>query len=166
MQQRKKAGAQTQYDTCVHLQQYTGEWLYANGSDTIRIYLRKHRTINTVTQTIMDDLYGWHEYKIGNNIVESNYQYRFMPLPYNMDTTWDWQNYSVSLFIPQGCDNNFFQLRGFITDYTHQMRLDDVRINISADRRTLFWHQNERGATFITDPRGMTLPSTFTLIKQ
>ena len=71
--------AQTvKYDTCSNLHQYEGEWRYVNGQDTIRFYLRAHRTIDP--DFISDALWGWLEYKKGNTIIESDYQHRFMNL--------------------------------------------------------------------------------------
>ncbi|MBK8775399.1 MAG: hypothetical protein IPM10_11435 [Chitinophagaceae bacterium] len=76
------------YDTCNTLQQYEGEWMNVSGADTIRIYLKPVRTYEPVYNNIDDELWGWVEYKQGNNIVMSNYANRFLPT----SDSWSYMN--------------------------------------------------------------------------
>ena len=159
----------TDYDTCQYLQQYDGEWRYTNGNDTIRIYLRYHRTANTTyysttTTTITDRLWGWHEYKRGNIVIESNYQNRLLALPSENDFNPMFS--SILLGLPN-CADTSKRLIGFITDYLQQKEWHVVRASLDATKTIMTWHQ-ERG-TSLNDPfagMGMTLPANFILIKQ
>ena len=75
-----------QSSICPTLNSFVGEWRYVNGQDTIRIYLRTgDYTILTdgVRNTSIAMLFGWHEFKSGNTIIESNYTNGNMTLPTN-----------------------------------------------------------------------------------
>ena len=76
-----------QYDTCSALAQHRGEWQYTNGTDTIRIYLKYHRSFYADDpKFVIDDLWGNLEYKHGNNVVFSDYANKDLPLPFIIDT--------------------------------------------------------------------------------
>jgi len=157
--------AQTKYDTCQHLNKFEGNWKYVNGSDTVRINLRKHRFQYSVPDGpvyIMDRLFGWHEYKTGGTIIESNYSFRNMQLP-QMDFP---HGDSVSIFFSfalDACSDTTHMIIGRVTDYTYADELKHVWATLSSDGNTLYWKQEHReGFT----PSGMTLPKQFALIRQ
>lgn len=161
----------TEYDTCSHLSQYQGEWIFANGNDTIRVYLRFHReeyVQNSSHRSVTDYLVGWHERKSGNTIIESNYQHRFINLPYNMED-FSHNYYSITLNFAKrlnDCFRNAKKLHGFIVDYNQQRRLQAVSITINTTKTSMIWkqqHADNYGGTFSTE---MTLPAEFVLIKQ
>ena len=159
------------YDTCSYLSEYEGEWRYTNGSDTIKVYLRKHKSVsgdpfNPNLLFIGDRLYGWHEYKQGNTIIESNYQYRFMSLPYDYDSNnWNADNFSIHLAINRPCSNRL-KLYGSITDYLQPGDFHTVMININAGKTEMTWHQFRSELRAFPLYTGMTLPGNFVLIKQ
>ena len=108
-----------QSSICPTLNSFVGEWRYVNGQDTIRIYLRTgDYTILTdgVRNTSIAMLFGWHEFKSGNTIIESNYTNRNMTLPTNSNNE-VLHSYSLSLQLPQ-CNIQSQKLLGNITDIT------------------------------------------------
>jgi hypothetical protein len=154
------------YDTCANLQQYEGEWQYVNGQDTIRIYLKAKRTLSQESQTISDNLWGWHQYKQGSTIIESNYQNRFINLPYNSDEIIDNNLCSISLQ-PYRRNISSNKLIGNIDDLTVVDEYHTVVAKLSNNNTVISWKQNHReGFGVFTGGTGMTLPKAFTLIKQ
>lgn len=159
--------AQTvQYDTCSYLQQYSGEWRYVNGNDTIKIYLRFHRDYtNDPKIYISDKLWGWLEYKSGSTVIESTYQNRFMALPYNRDDLPE-GSYSIFLHYPL-CGFNASKLTGYIIDIAQAREIKNVKATISLDKNTLTWNQEHKeGYGVFTSAYGMTLPKNFVLTRQ
>lgn len=163
--------SQTEYDTCSALQVHQGEWVYAQGQDTIRIYLRYHRSYDPDFNFVSDRLWGWHEYKRGNQIIQSNYQHRFMSLTYidNMD----FYKSSISLrFNPiDDAPNNERGHMGSITDseFDYNTHAVITTITNTAGVIKMNWRQyfEERGGgDFNSKPFTMTLPLTFILTKQ
>jgi hypothetical protein len=153
------------YDTCSKLQALNGEWMYNNGADTIRVYLRYHRDFTVWFNGIQDRLWGWHEYKIGNTIIESNYQNRFQSLPYESDNL-SLNFYSIDLWLWRGCSDTTRQLRGNITDYHKGNYGHTIQATLNATKTTMTWHQ-QRSEGHFNDPfTGMTLPANFVLIRQ
>jgi len=159
--------SETRYDTCSALQQYQGEWRYENGNDTIRIYLRFYRNYSQNFDLISDDLIGWHEYKKGNVIIESNYQYRFMQLPYNYDGDSLQNNLFSILMGLGGCNTAANKLWGSITDYNQNKENHNIIATLNSGGTIMNWKQEHReGWGYLTGSTGMTLPKQFTLIKQ
>lgn len=160
------SNSQTKYDTCQYLSKFEGNWKYVNGSDTIRITLRKHRIQYQIPDNgpvyIIDRLVGWHEYKRGINVIESNYSFRNMQLP--LDDFPHGDSASVFLsFIIDECSDTTHKVIGGITDYTHAYELKHVWANLSSDGNTLYWKQEHQE---MFTPTGMTLPKQFALIRQ
>lgn len=163
------AKAQTgQVYDCPYLQQYQGEWLYANEQDTVRIYLRKYRTHDIESNYISDRLYGWHEYKQGNTIIESNYQNRFETLPYNIGGPSNiYPSASIYLSLIDGCQNNPYEMNGTIDDLTlGGLWYSGIRVFIEPNRTTMTWKLWPEHRMMVSDPHYMTLPSDIVLVKQ
>jgi hypothetical protein len=154
------------YDTCRYLKQYEGEWRYENGIDTIRIYLRFHRDSSASFGSISDNLYGWHEYKKGNQIVESKYHNRFIPLPYNYDGSNSTDRRSIRLSLPF-CNNDSLKLTGTIIDSLQAKEMKIVTATLDPTSTIMTWKQEHaEGYGWFTGAYGMTLPRQFILKKQ
>ena len=160
------AMANAQSNLCPTINSFTGEWRYVNGQDTIRIYLRSNDyTITGNGNTTIAKLWGWHEYKQGNVIIESNYSNRFMTLPTNSDDVVE-NSYSISLQMYQ-CDISRHRLKGFIDDITQCYESKDVTIIFNSTQTSLSWKQiHPTGFGFKTGCKGMTLPGDFVLTRQ
>ena len=156
----------TTFDTCQYIYQFNGEWMYANGNDTIRIFLRAQRNIYTDFNSLEDRVFGWHEYKQGNTIIESTYQNRFMAIP-NVDTI---TNDSFSIWLKSTgshCNSNLISASGTITDYLQAKEGKSVTVTLDATGTIMTWEQRHgEGYGLISGATGMTLPRLFTLIKQ
>ncbi len=159
----------TENDFCSYLQQFEGEWKWVSGNQTITIYLRFHRKSTTHGSVLFnqDCLVGWHEYKINNTIIESDYQNRFITLPTDFD---NFTTYSIFLNFAKrlnDCANNSRKLSGEIKDYNQANEFMDVSTTVDAAGTTMTWvqkHQEWNGHQ--TGATGMTLPATITLVKQ
>jgi hypothetical protein len=154
------------YDTCQLIHQFEGEWIYASGNDTIKIYLRAQRDYYSLDNTTRDVLYGWHEYKQGNTIIESVYQNRFMPI--NIDTMTK-RSCSIGLMMGRGtnCNTNDKSASGSICDYhqANETKIVDVHLDVTGN--FIIWKQrNSEGYGVFTGAYGMALPKEFILRKQ
>ncbi len=152
---------------CPPINAFEGEWRYINGQDTIKVYLRaKDFTIlNMGNPTTIGTLWGWHEYKKGSTIVESNYANRFITLPSN-SSTYIAANFSISLQIPQ-CDTTRHRIVGDIADLSQCRESKIVTIDYNTNHTQLVWKQrHSSGYGFLNGCKGMTLPSSFVLTKQ
>ena len=153
-----------EYDTCNTLQQYEGEWMNVSGADTIRIYLKPVRTYEPVYNNIDDELWGWVEYKQGNNIVMSNYANRFLPTSDSWDYMYSITNFRLSKYI---CNSQ--KLDGRFTDINHNSGLINwvVEVTLSANDITMdVWQQRTPYYDLNLGDTAITLPLRFTLIKQ
>lgn len=157
---------QTTYDTCSSIKKFEGNWICSNGFDTIRVTLRYARVYDVDDNTFRDLLYGWHEYKQGNTIIESIYQNRFMTIS-NIDSVSD---NSCSIIITNNlfpCNQSSFKARGHIIDYLQSKEGHNVYIEINAALNTINWRQEHaEGFGVFTGAYGMTLPKQFTLLRQ
>jgi hypothetical protein len=166
--QLKAQNIRTQYDTCQYLTQYEGEWLYANNFDTIRIYLRAKRQFSQNHNHFSDKLYGWHEYKQGNTIIESNYANRFMYLPFFSDSMFG-NRPSIRLLNYNCTLENSNKLQGYITDISQANEDHAVKTHMWGGNGQTFMLWKQRFVEFHgawTGAFGMTLPREFILVKQ
>jgi hypothetical protein len=159
------ANAQSTY--CPTVNAFIGEWRYVNGQDTIKVYLRtKDYTItypNSPSSQIAV-IWGWHEYKKGNVVIESNYSDRFIALPTDLDN-YNEDNYSIFLTLPQ-CNTSLQKLMGNIDDLSQCREMKVVTINYNSLQNQLVWSQRDsEGYGFLNGCKGMTLPSNFVLTK-
>ena len=156
-----------EYDTCHYLKQFEGEWKFVNGSDTLRIYLRFHkRTItNNQDSLIKDFLIGWHEYKKGNNVIESDYQNRFMNIPDDISNIYS--DFSIDLSfdkIKNHCGLNSKILKGYIKDYLQANQHKEAFFTLNDKNTSMsckLWHEEWYGHG--NNKTGMTLPNKFVL---
>lgn len=160
----KAQNSTTRYDTCQYVAQYAGEWMYVNSLDTIRMCLRYSRNYSANNNHVSDKLYGWLEYKHGNTIIESTYQNKNMPLPYNADAR---EPNKISILIrPYDCW--FFRnFEGSITDYNQAGEIHLVKATFNPANTQLIWSQRFsewHGA--VSGAHGMTLPRDFVLLRQ
>jgi len=163
---------QSEYDTCSYYNQFVGEWRYVNGNDTVRFYFKVLRYISEGIgdydfKLYRDDLIGWHEYKQGNNIIESNYQNRFLPLSscilyapplkYSIDLNF-WKEYG-------SCNSSSRILIGEFVDISRMGQWCQAKVEINpaiTEMHFLHWPH----APCKVQPCGTTLPAEMTLIKQ
>lgn len=153
---------------CPYLKQYEGEWRYVNGIDTIKVYFRVHRTHDIETNNISDDLIGWHEYKHGNTLIESNYQNRFETLYYEMDAQLThWPSASIHIWMVNCGNEHSYRMEGIMADLTLGPQWSNgFNITIDPSRTMLTWKMWPEHRLMASDPDYMTLPSDFVLVKQ
>lgn len=150
------------YDTSECLKQYEGNWMYINGLDTIRVALRYNRTeINP--GLIKDELYGWHEYKVGNTIIESKYKNRFMNLfsiqdSINVELTSLYVSHKFMSPFP-ACDT----LDGYVHSFKPNNDFKPIRLVLDATKNHIAWYRNG-GSSF--PPFVQSIPNVFILTKQ
>jgi hypothetical protein len=152
-----------EYDTCIKIRQYAGEWMYADGIDTIRITLRYHRDSSAEHNHVSDDLWGWHEYKRGSTIIESDYQNRLMQIPSDCITGKIFNYCAIVLYLKPCSDTNK-HLDGTIIDYLQAREDHVVTVELHPGNQTMTWRQRHSewyGA--LTGAKGMTLPREFLL---
>lgn len=164
-----------EYDTCNLdiYRQFEGEWRYTNGIDTIRFYLKAHRIYSPQGDFgrifVYDRLVGWHEYKRGNTVIESNYNNRFMTLPSNIYLLPD-LTISISLTIDENygvSSMNSRRFLGHIDDFGLNGELIKVgKAIFDSNIQTLQWTQWRSDFSRNPETAVMTLPGSFTLIKQ
>jgi hypothetical protein len=152
-------------DTCGYLNKYAGNWIYTNGNDTIRITLRLARYFDTDISRLNDKLFGWHEYKKGNNIIESDYQNRFMNLS-NADTIVHLST-SIGFFSYKYCNPAYADsLSGHIIDYNQSNECKIVNASYLSNGNLKWRQRHMTGFGQWTGAYGMTLPKEFILVKQ
>ncbi len=162
-----EANSQVKFDTCSYISKFEGTWQYNNGTDTIKVYLRANRSYYPDFNSISDRLYGWHEYKQGNVVIESTWQNRFMSLA-NADTI---TRNSSSILLGMGtgadCSDTARWAMGKITDYLQGKEAKIVTVTLNASGNLMTWQQRHSATiALVTGPIGMTLPREFILVKQ
>jgi hypothetical protein len=166
----KSGKSQTvRFDTCQLANQFNGEWMYSNGNDTIRIYLRAQRNFYSESHSFDDRIFGWHEFKQGNVIVESIYSNRFMQLTPTVVDTITKDSFSIWLKMGNGVDCNSNPLKAFgaLTDYLQAKETKQVTATLNSSGTEMTWRQtHSEGYGVFTGATGMTLPSEFILIRQ
>ncbi len=153
-------------DTCSYLQQFTGEWKYVNGTDTIKVYLRYHRYHSTFfgPNDYFDRLWGWYEYKQGNTVVMSNYQNRFTTLPQVVTESYT-NSHSIIMSMPD-CADTTRKLIGQMDDLNHPTSTYRIVAELNPTKtQMVFWHTFTMG-NFHNPDIEKTLPQEFILIKQ
>jgi hypothetical protein len=161
----KAQNATTNYDTCQFTAQFAGQWMYTNILDTIRITLRHKRDYSQDFNHLADNMHGWIEYKRGNTIIESTYQFRYMELPFLADTRIS--DHTSILCRLYTCSANNRTLEGSIIDYSQLQEIHNIKATINATNTQMIWKQSFaewNGA--ISGAHGMTLPREFTLTRQ
>jgi hypothetical protein len=157
-------------DTCQYLSPLQGEWMNVSGSDTIRIFLRHHRWVDFDPETYnstVNQLWGWVEYKQGNNIIMSDYANRFSILPYNIENVTPGLR-SINLWTGRdGCTNPQIKLEGAFRDIIRCRQKKNIMATVNSSSTQMTWKLVQ--PTALLDSMwcgGMTLPQEFTLTKQ
>lgn len=146
------------YDVNNTLTRFEGTWRWVNGQDTVWIYMQKQKINYSEIPYDADKIVGWHKYKKGNVIVESNYQFT--------GTSYNQQPGNVSLYCGNkpSIDPNF--LEGMVTDITKAKKVD-LTLTLNAGQDQLQWKTtNPQGTKLRPYNYGYTLPTQMTLIKQ
>lgn len=160
------------YDTCSLLQQYSGEWRYTSGQDTIRIFLKPHRSRSYWFPSVIDNLWGYLEYKHGNNIVVNDSQNRFYNLPYEDDNL----NLDLRTILLRSYECNQVSVRNLVGSLIYRLAGSQdymVKVTINPIGTEMTWHQDFE-CTIKSDlsipnnpPTGLNkMPDDFVLIKQ
>ncbi|MBK8309873.1 MAG: hypothetical protein IPL04_02165 [Chitinophagaceae bacterium] len=157
------------FDTCSYLQPLEGEWRNVNGLDTIKIYLRFHRSFNSDPETYdatLDCLWGWIEYKHGNNVIMSDYANRFVTLPFDMTDLPDDDVSSIILWPTWGCENPIPMLSGGIEDIVLCRQNKNITATINTSGTQMTWKLVQPPAVVGVGCEGYTLPTELVLTKQ
>lgn len=159
-----KATAQlTIYDTCQAIRPYEGEWRNISGQDTIKVYLRVHTFYSQIINTYEAEILGWHEYKSGSTVIQSDYSHRFDALPLNFHQK---PQIMFSIGLNGGsCRPIINNLYGAMTDYTKQRCQNWAITRINSNTIQVFQVPCEVIDEFSFIP-GFTLPQSFILTKQ
>ena len=163
---------QIKYDTCTARSQYAGEWLYVNNSDTIKIFLKYQRIKSLQNYYLYDQLWGFLEFKHGNNIVYSDYYKRYDNIPFIIDTLMPFYN-SVTLYSKKCYGNYLRQLNGNLTFNINGFQSYDVKAIVNSAGTEMTWHQDfhftyHNSVTIPNNPpTGLNkMPDDFVLVKQ
>lgn len=138
------------------LQKFEGTWLWTNGTDTVKLFLKKDNILLAVpANSRADALIGFHLYKKGNTIVE-NY------LPYSTTVFADKRN---SILGGNTDGNDIFN--GTIKDSAKQKR-GVLTLTLNNSHTQMTWKlENKEGIKIAaTYDYGFTLPNNITLVKQ
>ncbi len=149
---------------------FEGEWRYITGQDTIKVYLRANNFYSLPDNTVFSELIGWHEYKIGNNIIQSDFGHQFDMLPYNFALK---GQITSSIGISGGmqnaeCNSTLTLLYVAMRDYNKNNR--SQRWIITRVSQSTINVQQIQGECYSTASNpcitGFTLPEVFLLTKQ
>lgn len=160
------------YDTCQYLSQYQGtNWYYINGQDTIKLHFRYHLFFSRHENggsSVRDNLLGWIEYKSGTTVLESDYMYRYQPLPFDYDAENPPMNFSIWLHLPPECEASALKLKGFMWDAQTRKKYFDVDILLNSTKTQMTFKTNypEGYNTIAGTDYNRFLPAEITLIKQ
>ena len=140
------------------LNKFVGTWQYVNGIDTLKVILKKENFQFPGKSYGGDWIVGFHQYKKGNNIIESNLQFQ------NTNVSED-----KSDMLGHIDNENDYNLNISFIDRTLN-KLVNLKLTMSASQNSLTWSLSEihglrvgiRPSTFNT----FTLPNNITLTKQ
>jgi hypothetical protein len=134
------------------LTKFTGTWQWTNGTDTVRIFLKKDNVI-CPGNFKADFIVGFHLYKKGNTIIESSYDYT---------NTVHADKHSTIL---AGNDNGNNTLTGTLKDLSKN-KLVHLKLTLNFMKTKLQWQtENREGVHIGPYDYGFTLPRTITLKK-
>ena len=145
------------------LTRFEGNWRWTNGTDTVWLNMQKQKVHFERIPCDWDHIVGWHKYKKGNTVIESNFQY--IGVQYGQST-----HLNISIFggNDPSVTPNFFE--GTIKDIS-KLKAIDLTLTLNAAQNELVWKTKDIDGTHISSPskpfiEGFTLPISMTFIKQ
>lgn len=135
---------------------FHGTWVWANGNDTVKIYLTTKKV--HIDDYDVDLLCGCHIYKRGNVVIESSYG--------NLNI-----NNTQTINLWNDLTYNNPKVEGTIRDLSKSNKLNFLFLTINQAQNQLTWRCTERGwhiysSNQVIPPSGITLPRNMVLIKQ
>ncbi len=167
-------GQQIIYDKdCSYLQQFEGEWKFQSTTEEVKIFLKFQRVQlgdagGSSVRYVRDYLLGWHEYKKNGLVIESNYNNRFMTVPFEVGNV----ILDISILLSFNSKENLCfpfsrVLNGRILDLTQCNQSATVDAVVNAAGTTMLWKQQKSDWWgHGNNCNGLTLPMEFTLVKQ
>lgn len=135
------------------LDKFTGHWVFIDGTDTVKVFLKRENVLFPVYNYRSDILIGFHLYKQGNNILESSYD--------NINT-----NYSTKLYtIFVGNTDGGSTVAGTLKDLSKN-KLLSLNLTINGTHNQIIWELEGLGSYTGPHRPGFTLPKNLTLLKQ
>ncbi len=148
--------SQGSYTTNNTMAAFHGTWLWANGIDTVKIYLTTQRVNFDINGGFsIDCIVGWHLYKKGNQTIESSYAYINTPFSNGIST------------ILGGNDNGNNILDCQLKDLSKNKDIE-ATLTLNTAQNQLTWKSFDSPGLHL-DPYfrlGITLPTRMILIKQ
>jgi hypothetical protein len=141
------------------LSRFEGSWLWNNGTDTVWLNMQKQKVHFSDVPFDQDVLVGWHKYKKGNTIIESNYTN--IGIQYTPSTR---LNSSIFGSNAPATDSNLFE--GTINDISKNKAIS-LTLTLNSAQNQLIWKtENIPGTTYGNFDYSFTLPTLMTFIKQ
>lgn len=139
------------------LDRFIGTWMWINGNDTVKLFLKKERIAAPGTLNFdYDAIIGWHLYKQGAVIVESSFNY--INTPYT-------DKHSTIL----GGNGRYGELgdtlKSFIRDVSKNKSIS-AKLIINTSRTQIQWESSTSPGLHINENQGFTLPNSMILNKQ
>ncbi len=145
------------------LTRFEGTWRWTSGTDTVWLNMQKQKVHFSRIPCDRDLIVGWHKYKKGNTIIESNFQ--FIGVQYAPST-----HLNISIFGGNDPTDNISLFDGTIKDISKNKTID-LTLTINAVQNQIVWKSKDTDGTHISSPskpfiEGFTLPNLMTFIKQ
>ncbi len=150
------------YNTCASLSDYNGEWKYEENGTVIKMFFRAHTFHSPNINLYEEKLLGWHEYVVNGQVIESDYQHRFVTVPTNFFNQSDVQM-SIKLNF-ELCKPVLSRLYGSFDDLTRNQGQSIIFTRLTAN--TVKIEQHPGGGGLTPQTIGYTLPQTFILTRQ
>lgn len=137
------------------LNNFIGDWRWVSGTDTIIIKLKKERILFSGFNFYCDYLIGYHQYKQGSTIIESNMQYA-------------WYAYSAgyaSIYAQndRGASGNIVD--GHIRDLSKGKKVEAIKMVFNASLTEMIFTISYTEGVKINEIPGITLPNNITFVK-
>ena len=150
-------------DTCQYVHEFDGEWKNITGSDTIVVYFRSKNLYSTLHDKYRTTEFGWHEYKKGSTLIQSDYSHRFDTLPF-LEEDRSNVNYSISLSFLE-CFTPLINLYGAMKDYAINNSNQNWRVKKINNNTLMVKQINSEAMATIYHTSGYTLPIVFYLYR-
>lgn len=136
------------------LSKFVGTWIWVNGTDTVKVVLKKENVLFSMINIRQDVIVGYHEYKRGNVIIETNLA----------DTNHVFNTKKTSILASN--DNSNDTLTGTIQDITEKKLLNIILVLNVAQNQLVWQTNNTMGLYNGTNRKKFTLPRSIILTKQ